>query len=134
MRFGRVFLGYVASVLVASLIIQGWLMEVFAGAWRGTVAWIQMSLLAMPFATVFTAIPTFVIRATALIWHVFNPVVAGVGSALTGALAYWLTNTGTWDGARLDVVPGDMAVFVGAGVLAGLVWYAIEVRGQFKDE
>jgi len=129
MRFVRMILGYVAAVTVAALIIQGWQMEVYRKPWPVQLVWVQMAVIMTPVGIAFTAIPAFVLRATALIWNVFNPPVAALGGGVTGTLVYWLINT---DGERLDVVAADLAVFLIAGVSAGLVWYSIEARGAVR--
>ncbi|WP_420584259.1 hypothetical protein [Ruegeria sp.] len=126
----RAVLGYLAALYVGALIVLLW------------DAPNALSLLVIPalasaligLMVVLTLIPAFVLRITAIIFHLFNPVVAIVAGAITSVFVYWSVNAEGWAGApQLGVWP-DLLVYGLAGGMAGLTWYWVESFGAGKNE
>ncbi|WP_170397962.1 hypothetical protein [Ruegeria arenilitoris] len=108
-------------------------MSIFRQPWPAQVGLVIQAGITLPLAVVFSAIPAFVLRMIAVIFHLLHPITAGVCGAVTGAAVYLLLNTENMTGRPLVVDLHGLLLFSVAGAIAGLVWLWVERLGTNKE-
>ncbi|WP_171204584.1 hypothetical protein [Ruegeria sp. HKCCA0235A] len=132
MPFIRAVLGYLVAVFVGTVLLL-LLMESQTEngmGWRAVMFRVPSYWL---FGLIFTVLPAFALRLTAVIFHLFHPITAAVFGALTGVAVYLLVSTENMTGRPLVVDLHDLLLFSVAGAIAGLVWLWVERLGTNKE-